>query len=268
MRVDDFILEVKNLSVRYRVHGERKESDHGWIKAVDDVSIQMRKGETFGLVGESGSGKSTVARALVGLAPIHQGEIVFEGKTLQNLGMQTLPEKKRIQMIFQDPNHTLNPRHTVGMILEEPLKLHFKEWKKEQRRERISELLIQVGLDSSAIQRYPHQFSGGQRQRIGIARAISVEPQVIICDEVVSALDVSVQAQIINLLQDLQEQFGFTYLFIAHDLAVIEHISDQVAVMNAGKIVETGTSDEIYENPQCEYTKKLFDSVPKLESLG
>ncbi len=260
------ILEVEDLSVWYSSRVERR-MEH--VKAVDGVTFSLEEGKTTGLVGESGSGKSTIARSIVRLAPLKTGSILYRGTpihTLSNAGFKEM--RKKIQMIFQDPYHTLNPRMTVGKMLEEPLKIHFPKMTPTQRRDRAVELLEQVELDATALGRYPHQFSGGQRQRIGIARAMTVEPEILICDEAVSALDVSVQAQIVNLLQDLQERHGFTYLFIGHDLAVIEHISDWVMVMQHGKLVEAGTPEQIYLSPEQSYTRGLLAAVPKLESLG
>lgn len=260
------ILEVNHLSVWYPL---KSAGDAEHIKAVDDVSFVMESGKTLGLVGESGSGKSTIGRAIVRLAPIRKGDIRFKGQSIMPLNDRGFSRiRKKIQMIFQDPYHTLNPRMTIGAMLAEPIKIHFPMTSVKEIREQSVDYLEQVGLDADAMQRYPHQFSGGQRQRIGIARAMTVKPEVLICDEVVSALDVSVQAQIVNLLQDLQQANGFSYLFIGHDLAVIEHISDRVMVMQNGKIVETGTPDAIYSHPEQEYTRKLLDAVPKLPSLS
>jgi peptide/nickel transport system ATP-binding protein/oligopeptide transport system ATP-binding protein len=194
---------------------------------------------------------------------VHDGSIQYQGQEISRLGRQAmLPYRKKIQMIFQDPYNSLNPRHRVEGIIGEALEIHFPKMNRAQRRERVAELLKQVGLNAEHLDRFPHEFSGGQRQRIGIARALAVEPELIICDEPVSALDVSVQAQIVNLLQDLQEQLGLTYIFIAHDLAVVEHISDEVLVMQQGKIVERATAEEIYSNPQHPYTRQLLQAVP------
>ena len=260
------ILEVENLRVWYPL---KSSGDAGFVKAVDDVSFAMERGKTLGLVGESGSGKSTIGRAIVRLAPVRTGAIRLEGNPITGLSEGGFASvRKKIQMIFQDPYYTLNPRMTIGTMLEEPMKIHFPNQTRKAIREQAVNLLEQVGLGGDAMQRYPHQFSGGQRQRIGIARAMTVKPEILICDEVVSALDVSVQAQIVNLLQDLQEQNDFSYLFIAHDLAVVEHISDRVMVMQNGRIVETGTPDDIYARPQQDYTRSLLDAVPKLPSLS
>ena len=258
-------LEVKELKVHFPVYGGvfRRVVDH--VKAVDGVSFRIPKGKTVGLVGESGSGKTTIGRSIVKLNPITSGTIHYRGRDISCLSRKAFfPYRKKIQMIFQDPFNSLNPRMTVEAILAEPLTIHFANMTRQQRRDRSAELLDQVGLEGRHLERYPHEFSGGQRQRIGIARSLAVEPEFIICDEPVSALDVSVQAAIVNLLQDLQERLGLTYLFIAHDLAVVEHISDEVLVMTEGKIVEQATAREIYESPQHDYTRKLLDAVPKL----
>ena len=259
------LLEVRNLHVHYPLSEGIFQIQSGVVKAVDGVSFKVKKGTTVGLVGESGSGKTTIGRSLVKLAPVTSGEIRYEGKEIGALSpRQFFAHRKKIQMIFQDPFNSLNPRMTIYEIIAEPLEIHFPKQSKKERRERVAELLEKVRLLPEHMSRYPHQFSGGQRQRIGIARALAVEPEFIICDEPVSALDVSVQAQIVNLLQDLQEEFDLTYLFIAHDLAVIEHISDQVLVMTAGKIVEQANAETIYKNPTHIYTKKLLRAIPQL----
>ena len=259
------LLSVRNLRTWFPVYGGVLRRQTGEIKAVDGVSFDIEPGKTVGLVGESGSGKTTVGRTLLKLIPATSGQALYEGRDILPLGeAEFRPMRKDLQMIFQDPFGSLNPRMTVGTILAEPLEIHFPAMSKEERRERVAELLGLVGLPADAMGRYPHEFSGGQRQRIGIARALAVKPKFIVCDEPVSALDVSVQAQIVNLLQDLQEQLGVAYLFIAHDLAVVEHVSDHVIVMHRGKIVESAPAGEIYENPQHEYTRKLLSAVPKL----
>ena len=249
------LLEVKNLSVTFPVRGQA-------VRAVDDVSFAVEEGTTAGLVGESGSGKTTIGRALLKLTPSTAsvaGQVIFAGReTLSMPEREFRPLRRQIQMIFQDPFNSLNPRQRVASIIAEPLEIHCREMSKADRTARVAELLTQVGLPVEAMNRYPHEFSGGQRQRIGIARALAARPRFIVCDEPVSALDVSVQAQIVNLLQDLQEQLGLTYLFIAHDLAVVEHISDQVLVMHEGRIVEASSAEAIYQNPQHEYTKSLL----------
>jgi len=224
----------------------------------------VEQGTTVGLVGESGSGKTTIGRTILKLTPATSGQIFFEGREILAMSEREFrPMRREVQMIFQDPFGSLNPRMTIFAIIGEAIEIHFPKMNRAERRERVAELLRQVGLQPEMMQRYPHEFSGGQRQRIGIARALAVKPKFIVCDEPVSALDVSVQAQIVNLLQDLQEQLGLTYLFIAHDLAVVEHISDQVLVMYRGKIVESASAEAIYENPQHDYTKKLLAAVPQ-----
>ena len=262
---DQALLEVRDLKVHFPVTGGIFRGVKGYVRAVDGVSFTVRRGSTVGLVGESGSGKTTIGRAIVGLVAITSGTVAYAGEPIGNLVRRDFfPFRKRIQMIFQDPFSSLNPRMTVSGIISEPLEIHFPEMSRERKRERVADLLEKVGLEPDHIDRYPHEFSGGQRQRIGIARALAVEPEFIICDEPVSALDVSVQAQIVNLLQDLQEELNLTYLFIAHDLAVIEHVSEQVLVMNNGKIVEQATAEEIYSVAQHEYTRKLLSAVPKI----
>jgi oligopeptide transport system ATP-binding protein len=235
----------------------------GDIKAVDDISFQVKKGETLGLVGESGCGKSTAGRAILQLYRPTAGHVYFKGEDLTRLKGEALRRKRReMQMIFQDPYASLNPRMTVGSIISEPLEVHNIYPSRKERQERVQELLRVVGLNPYFINRYPHEFSGGQRQRIGIARALAVNPEFIVCDEPISALDVSIQAQIINLLMDLQAQFGLTYLFIAHDLSVVRHISDRIAVMYLGKLMELADRDELYNNPLHPYTQALLSAVP------
>src|SRR5678816_3515051 len=258
------LLEVRNLRTWFPVHTGilRRHTDD--VKAVDDVSFAIEPGTTMGLVGESGSGKTTIGRAILKLTPATSGQVLFNGKNILPMTEREFrPLRREVQMIFQDPFGSLNPRHTIFQIIGEALEIHFPEFSRSQREARVAQLLEQVGLKPEMMHRYPHEFSGGQRQRIGIARALAVEPKFIVCDEPVSALDVSVQAQIVNLLQDLQEQLGLTFLFIAHDLAVVEHISDHVLVMYRGKIVESASAEQIYEAPQHEYTKNLLAAVPK-----
>lgn len=234
------------------------------VKAVDDVSLTVKKGETLGLVGESGCGKSTLGRTLIRLYEPTAGEITFEGQNfLTSRGHDLRKHRKDIQMIFQDPYASLDPRMTIGQIIEQPFVIR-NILKPEEREAKVKELLQLVGLRPSHINRYPHEFSGGQRQRISIARAIALNPKLIICDEPVSALDVSIQAQILNLLKDLQEKLGLTYIFISHDLSVIEHICDRIAVMYLGKIVEIGTREEIFNHPQHPYTQALLGSIPSI----
>lgn len=259
------LLNVRDLKIYFPMTGGVLQRTIDQVKAVDGISFSVPKGKTVGLVGESGSGKTTTGRAIARLVPLTEGTIHYEGVDLASLSNSAFQSyRKKMQVIFQDPYGSLNPRMTIYSIIAEPLDIHFKDWSRSQKEDRVAELLGRVGLDADFMQRYPHQFSGGQRQRIGIARALAVEPEFIICDEPVSALDVSVQAQIVNLLQDLQDELGLTYLFIAHDLAVVEHISDDVLVMSEGKIVEQASADAIYKDPQHPYTRKLLEAVPKL----
>jgi oligopeptide transport system ATP-binding protein len=259
----DILVDVRNLKVYFPVTAglifQRKLAD---VKAVDGISFDIREGETLGLVGESGCGKSTTGRAILQLYRPTEGEIKFGETELTELkGGDLRRMRRQMQMIFQDPFASLNPRMSVGAIIGEPLAIHGLA-KGQARKDRVAELMRVVGLNPYYAGRFPHEFSGGQRQRIGVARALAVEPQFIVCDEPVSALDVSIQAQIINLLEDLQEQFGLTYLFIAHDLSVVRHISDRVAVMYLGKLAELTNRDELYENPLHPYTKALLSAVP------
>lgn len=259
------LLQVKNLRVHFPVrHGVfGRASDV--VKAVDDVSFNIYPGETVGLVGESGCGKSTLGRAVIRLVPVTDGTVKFNGVDLLALSKNELRAQRRnFQMIFQDPFSTLNPRLTVEQIIGEALDIHQLTPDKSSRRKRIEELLEQVGLEGSHAQRYPHEFSGGQRQRIGIARALAVEPKLIICDEPVSALDVSVQAQVVNLLQELQTKLGLSFLFIAHDLAVVEHISQRIMVMYLGRVVESGPAEAVIRQPLHPYTKALISAVPSI----
>ncbi len=260
---NDILIRVENLKMYFPIlRGLIIQRKIGDIKAVDGISFFIRRGETLGLVGESGCGKSTTGRAILQLYRPTGGHVYFDGVDLTQLkGSELRRMRRRMQMIFQDPYASLNPRMTVEAIVGEPLEVHGLARGKEKR-ERVQELLKQVGLNPYFINRYPHEFSGGQRQRIGIARALAVDPEFIVCDEPISALDVSIQAQIINLLEDLQEQRGLTYLFIAHDLSVVRHISDRVAVMYLGKIVELADRDELYNNPLHPYTQALLSAVP------
>jgi ABC-type oligopeptide transport system ATPase subunit len=259
------LLRVERLKVHFPVRSGLLQRQTDVVKAVDDVSFQIEPGKTLGLVGESGSGKSTLSRALLKLIPVTSGEAFYRGKELFAMTESEFrPMRKNLQMVFQDPFGSLNPRMTIQAIIDEPLGIHFPKLSGDQREDRVATLLQKVGLDPVAMHRYPHEFSGGQRQRIGIARALAVEPEFLICDEPVSALDVSVQAQILNLLKDLQDEFKLTYLFIAHDLAVVRHMSDDIIVMYRGKIVERGDADRVCEAPQHEYTQRLLSSVPVL----
>jgi len=258
------ILEVRNLKKHYPVtSGVLTQRVVGVIKAVDDVSFAVREGETVGLVGESGCGKTTTARCILQLERPTGGEVLFEGKDLTRMNEGELRAvRRRIQVIFQDPYGSLNPRMTVGQIVGEPLTVHGLVASRAAALARAADLLAMVGLSGNLADRYPHELSGGQRQRVGIARALALEPRLIVCDEPVSALDVSIQAQIINLLEDLQERFGLTYLFVAHDLSVVRHISDQVVVMYLGKIMEIADRRALYEDPLHPYTKALLAAVP------
>jgi oligopeptide transport system ATP-binding protein len=260
------LLEINNLKTHFPVRAGVLQKTIGWVRAVDGVTFSINEGETVGLVGESGCGKTALGRTLLRLIEPVEGEIRFEGKNITRLGGDDLkPFRRQAQMIFQDPYGSLNPRMTVGSIIGEPLRIHKLCANRNEERERIADLLRSVGLEPDHACRYPHEFSGGQRQRIGIARALAVQPRFIVCDEPVSALDVSVQAQIINLLQELQEKLQLTYLFIAHDLAVVEHISDRVLVMYFGRIVEEAGAEEIYANPMHRYTQALLSAVPTID---
>jgi oligopeptide transport system ATP-binding protein len=261
---DSILLEVKNLKMYFPItQGILIQRHVADVKAVDGLDFFVRKGETLGLVGESGCGKSTTGRAILQLYRPTAGQVLFDGVDLCKIGGEQLRRtRRRMQMIFQDPYASLNPRMTVGDIIGEPIEIHGLAKNRKERLERVQELLRVVGLNPYFSNRYPHEFSGGQRQRIGVARALAVQPEFIVCDEPISALDVSIQAQIINLLEELQSEFGLTYLFIAHDLSVVRHISDRVAVMYLGKIVEIATRDELYFNPLHPYTKALLSAVP------
>ena len=256
------MLTVNGLKKHFPIRGGIFSKTVGYVQAVDGVSFHINKGEIMGLVGESGCGKTTVGRLILGLYGPTAGEIHFEGANISTLSKQEMRNVRRnMQVIFQDPFGSLNPRMTIGNIVGEPLYVH-NIAKGKEKEEQVVNILETVGISSRYMKRYPHEFSGGQRQRIGIARALALNPKLIVCDEPVSALDVSIQAQVINLLEDLQAKFGFTYLFIAHDLSVIKHISDKVAVMYLGKIVELADTEDLYTNPLHPYTEALLSAVP------
>ncbi|KAA0544952.1 dipeptide ABC transporter ATP-binding protein [Bacillus sp. BGMRC 2118] len=256
------LLQVRDLKKHFPITGGVFGKKVGDVKAVDGLTFEVRKGETLGLVGESGCGKSTTGRLLLRLLDPSEGSVIFENKEITSLSKEELRRLRReMQMVFQDPYASLNPRHTVEKILEEPLIVH-GIGNKAERKKRVQEILEVVGLSSYHANRYPHQFSGGQRQRIGIARALMTKPKLIIADEPVSALDVSIQSQVLNLLEDLQNEFGLTYIFIAHDLGVVRHISDRVGVMYLGRIVELTTSEKLYAKPLHPYTEVLLSAVP------
>lgn len=259
------LLKVNNLKVHYPIRGGffRTVKDH--VRAVDGVSFELEKGETYGLVGESGCGKTTTGRAIIGLNSVTAGEIIFEGEDLASLKRRDRRKYiQDIQMVFQDPYSSLNARKNVLNIIAEPLR-NFERLSPTEELLRVQELVERVGLTPESIYKYPHQFSGGQRQRIGIARALTLNPKLIIADEPVSALDVSVQAQVLNFMQDIQEEFDLTYLFISHDLGIVRHMSDRLGIMHNGRLVEEGTRDDIFENAQHPYTKRLLAAIPEME---
>ncbi|MCM3739257.1 dipeptide ABC transporter ATP-binding protein [Oceanobacillus luteolus] len=257
------ILEVNGLKKYFPIHGGVLGKKVGEVKAVDDVSFQVRPGEILGIVGESGCGKSTTGKSILRLIEPSEGEVKFEGQDITTFGSEEMRKlRKDMQIIFQDPYASLNPRHTVEKIIGEPLLVHGMKSKSE-RKKRVQELLEVVGLSAYHASRYPHQFSGGQRQRIGIARALANNPKLIICDEPVSALDVSVQSQILNLMEELRDEFNLTYIFIAHDLSVVKHISDRVGVMYLGRMVELTDKEKLYEEPKHPYTQALLSAVPE-----
>lgn len=258
----EVLLEIHHLKAYFPVKRKSMKEEKKVVKAVDDISIDIYRGETLGIVGESGSGKSTFGRTIVKLIEPTAGEILYKGQAIQHLnGRHLQTYRNDMQMIFQDPFASLNPRMRIGSIIEEPMAL---QWtlSKEQRTKRVKELLQKVGLPEDAMHKYPHEFSGGQRQRIGIARALAINPEFIIADEPVSALDVSIQSQVLNLMMDLQDEFQLTYLFISHDLSVVKHISDRVAVLYLGRIVELGTKTALYANPLHPYTQALLSAIP------
>lgn len=258
------LLTVNDLKVHYPIRGGffRRVVDH--VRAVDGISFELQPGETYGLVGESGCGKTTSGRAIIGLNKVTSGEMLFEGKDLAKMGMgDRRKHTKDIQMIFQDPYSSLNGRKNILNIIAEPLR-NFERLSPKEELLRVQELVARVGLSPESIYKYPHQFSGGQRQRIGIARALALKPKLIIADEPVSALDVSVQAQVLNFMQEIQEEFNLTYLFISHDLGIIQHMCDRIGIMYRGRFVEEGTASEIYSNPQHVYTKRLIAAIPEM----
>ena len=261
---DEALVQIRNLKMHFPVtEGTIVQKTVAHVKAVDGVSFDINRGETLGLVGESGCGKTTVGRCILQLERPTDGEIMFDGRNLTQLTQKELiPVREKVQVIFQDPYSSLNPRMKIGAMLEEPMRVHGIITNASKRKERVRELLSVCGLDPKFTDRYPHEMSGGQRQRVGIARALALDPAFIICDEAVSALDVSIQAQVINLLEDLREQFNLTYLFIAHDLSVVRHISNRVAVMYLGNLVELADGDELFNNPTHPYTRALLDAVP------
>ena len=259
----DVLLKVEHLKKYYPIKSSSLSKSKGYVKAVDDISFEVHVGETFGVVGESGCGKSTMGRSIIRLTEPTSGTITLDGEDFGKLkGNDLKKAREKIKLIFQDPYASLNPRMTVKDIIAEPIDIAKVYKNKEERDERIIEVMNQVGLNLDYMSRYPHEFSGGQRQRIGIARAIALQPKLIICDEPVSALDVSIQAKIINLLKDLQKELGIAYIFISHDLSVVKHIADRVAVMYLGKIVEVTTADKLYENPKHPYTEALMSAIP------
>lgn len=262
--MSETILRVKNLTKHYTINRGLFKKPH-IVKAVDGVNFSVKKGEILSIVGESGCGKSTTAKLLTGIEKPTSGEIHFEGKRFLHFTKDNWREyRKKVQIIFQDPYSSLNPRWNVGKIIAEPLLLN-SDLNRAQIEKKVYEIMEKVGLEKEWYERYPHQFSGGQRQRIGIARALILNPEIIVCDEPVSALDVSIQAQVLNLLLDLQEEFNLTYIFISHDLSVVEHISDRVVVMHFGNIVENEDVDTLFASPQHAYTKKLLSAIPSVE---
>ncbi len=257
------LLEVKNLKKHFPIKGGLFQKQVAAVKAVDGLDFYIKPGETLGMVGESGCGKSTTAKGILRTVDIHSGKVEFEGTDLASLDNNTLRStRKNIQMVFQDPYASLNARRTIGSIVGEPIKIHMPHVDKKTRLEMVKELLEEVGLRKEYINRFPHEFSGGQRQRIGIVRSLSIKPKLIICDEPVSALDVSIQAQILNILNELKNKYNLTYIFISHDLSVVKYICDRVVVMYLGKIVELADKKELYDNPKHPYTQALLSAIP------
>lgn len=263
MSTEEIVFEIKDLEKTYTIsRGLFKEPQK--IKAVNKINFEVKHGETYSIVGESGCGKSTTAKMLLNIETPTSGKIFYRGKDISTFNAEDWKDyRKKVQIIFQDPYSSLNPRWTVGKIIAEPLLLN-SDLSKTEIKEKVYEIMQKVGLEKDWYERYPHQFSGGQRQRIGIARALILNPEVIVCDEPVSALDVSIQAQVLNLLLDLQEEFDLTYVFISHDLGVVEHISDRIMVMYFGDVVELSTVEELFSSPKADYTKKLLESIPSL----
>ena len=257
------ILEVTNLKVYFPIKAGIFNRTVDYVRAVDGVSFVLEEGKTYGLVGESGSGKTTTGRAIIGLEKVTEGKIVFQGKDITKKRARTRELNRNMQMIFQDPYSSLNPKKRVLDIVAEPLR-NYEHLSKKQEKMRVQELLELVGLSPESILKYPHEFSGGQRQRIGIARAIALKPKLIIADEPVSALDVSVQAQVLNFMKDIQKELGLTYLFISHDLGIVKHMCDEIAIMYKGRHVEQGTKEDIFERPQHIYTKRLVAAIPEI----
>lgn len=265
---NDILLEVKNLKKYYPIHGGFFRRKLGDVKAVNDISLTLRKGETFGLVGESGCGKSTAGRTILRLTNTTEGEILFDGEDITNLhGNKLRKQRQNFQMVFQDPYASLNPKMMVGHLVDEPLR-NYKHKSHKALKTQVQELLKRVGLREEDYYKYPHEFSGGQRQRIGIARALALNPKLIVADEPVSALDVSIQSQVLNLLQELQEEFDLTYLFIAHNLSVIKHMSDRIGVMYLGNLVEVGDKERVYKDPLHPYTQALTSAIPDPNPLN
>lgn len=259
---NDKLIEVKNLKKYFQTKNPFGVKEKKYVKAVDGVTFDIKKGETFGLVGESGCGKSTLGRTITRLYDVMQGDIIFDGKNIAMLNKKQLkPYQKRMQVIFQDPYSALNPYMNIAEIIDEPLKIH-TNLSKNERSEKIQLILEKVGMKKDDMEKFPYEFSGGQRQRIGIARALSIEPDFILCDEPISALDVSIQAQVVNLLEDFREEMGLTYLFVAHDLSMVRHISNRIGVMYLGRLVEISESNMLYKNPLHPYTKALLSAIP------